>query len=177
MTTVGQIHAQDRVSGLKQGKIGGHIGLGPRMGLHIDILGTKEGFGALHGQLFGHINHFAAAVITFVRIALGVLVGQQAPLGRHDRAAGNVLGRDQFQLIALPVQFLFQNASDLRIHGGDIICIQNHLPISMRNLRYTISSVGRTYPGAAGAVRPQKGFPARYLQSPVPEHRRSPDRP
>ena len=70
--------------------IGGGIGLGTGMGLDVGVFGAKQFFGSIDGQIFRDINKFAAAVIPFLGIALGVLVGQYTSLGFHDRQTGGV---------------------------------------------------------------------------------------
>ncbi len=76
MPTVIQLHGQYRVARLEQGQIGCAIGLGARVRLNVGILGTKEFFGPLPGQFFGHVYELATAIVAMFGVTLGVFVGQ-----------------------------------------------------------------------------------------------------
>src|SRR5690606_30378605 len=63
--------------------------------------GAEQLPGAVDGQLLGHVDVLAAAVVALVRIALGVLVGQHAALGLQHARAGVVLAGDQLDMVLL----------------------------------------------------------------------------
>lgn len=115
MPAVGEIHAQDHVAGLEAGEIGGHIGLGTGMGLHVDVAATEELLGPVLGQGFGDVHVFAAAVIALAGIAFGIFVGQHAALGFAHGGRNKVLRGDQFQFAHLPVGFQNDGPGQLRI--------------------------------------------------------------
>ena len=120
MPAMGQIHTQDRIPGLKQGEIGRHIGLGTGMGLNVDIIGAEQLNGPLDGQALGHIHEFAPAIVAFIRVALGILIGQQTALGRHDGSAGDIFRGNQLEVTALPLQFLINDLVNFRVHRRNI---------------------------------------------------------
>ena len=76
--------------GLDGGKVGGHVGLSARVGLHVGVVNSEQVFGALDGQALCYVNELAAAVVAPSRVALGVLVGHHRSLGLQDSAAGVV---------------------------------------------------------------------------------------
>ena len=80
MSAVGQVHAENGISGLNGGKISPHVGLGTRMRLHVGVLRPEQLPGPLDGQVFGHVHIFAAPVVTLAGIAFGVFVGHDAAL-------------------------------------------------------------------------------------------------
>ncbi len=101
VTAVGQVHAQDGVSGFEQGEVDRHVGLGAGVGLHVGIVGAEELLGPFDGQALGHVHILAPAVVALVRVALGVLVGQHAALGGHHGPTGDVFRCDEFQVLSV----------------------------------------------------------------------------
>ena len=75
MATGGQRHAHNGVTGLQQRHHHRAVGLGPGMGLDIDVGAIKQFFGALDRQGFRRINAFTTLVIAPAGIAFGVFVG------------------------------------------------------------------------------------------------------
>ena len=71
------------------------------MRLHVGRIGAKNLLDTVNGQLLGHIDVFAAAVVALARIAFGVLIGQLAALGGHDRGRGVVLTGDELNVVLL----------------------------------------------------------------------------
>ncbi len=67
-----------------------------------------------------HVDVFAAAIVTFRGITLGVLVGQDRALGLHDARAGIIFGSDQFDMVFLPLYFVLHRAPQFRIEIGNI---------------------------------------------------------
>ncbi len=114
---MGQVHSQDRVAGLEQGKIGRHVGLGTGMGLYVGVLGAKEALGAIDRQLLDLVDIFAPAVVAAARIALGIFIGQQRALGFEDGPAGVVFRRDENNLPALPLQLGLDGPGDLGVNA------------------------------------------------------------
>jgi hypothetical protein len=85
-------------------EVGGHVGLGPGVRLHVDVLGAREERdGALLRQRLGDVDILAAAVVALPGQALGVLVGEPRALRLEDRAERVVLAGDQLDLPALPL--------------------------------------------------------------------------
>ena len=75
VTTLGQVHAQHRVSGLKQGKIHRQVRLGARVRLHVGMLRSKELAGPVPGDVLHNVHALTSAVIPLGRIALGIFIG------------------------------------------------------------------------------------------------------
>ena len=65
----------------------------PELRLHVGELGAEQLLDAVDRQLLDHVDVLAAAVVALAGVALGVLVGQLAALGRHHRRRGVVLAR------------------------------------------------------------------------------------
>src|SRR5258705_13990552 len=61
MAPVGEIRAEHGVAGLEQGEVDGHVGLGARVGLDVDVLGAEELLGARDRQVLDDADDLAAA--------------------------------------------------------------------------------------------------------------------
>ncbi|MNJ27200.1 hypothetical protein D3C77_217000 [compost metagenome] len=70
-----QIHAENRIPGVYSGKINGHIGLCPRMGLHVGMLCPEQFLHSLPGQILYPVHVLTAAVKSFSRVAFRVFIG------------------------------------------------------------------------------------------------------
>jgi len=116
MSAVGQVHAQDRVPRLQHGEIDGHVGLRPRVGLHVGMVGPEERFGPRDGQRLDDVDELAAVVVALAGVSLGVLVRHDAALGFEDRFVDEVLRRDQLQLTGLPLRFGQDGGRHLGVH-------------------------------------------------------------
>ena len=116
MAAVGQIHPQDDIIRIDQGIISSHIGLGAGMRLNIDMIGAKNFFSPLTGEIFHQIDALTAAIIAFARVTLGIFVGKHGTLGFHDRPADKVFRSDQFDFFLLPLQFHLHGPVQFRVH-------------------------------------------------------------
>ena len=105
VAAVGETHAQNGVARLQYAGIHGLVGLRAGMRLHIGIFGAEKFFHAVDGQLLGHIDMLAAAVIAFARIAFGIFVGELAALGFHHGAADVVFRGNQLNVVLLALNF------------------------------------------------------------------------
>src|SRR5215212_2764433 len=114
---MGEVHGKNFVAGIHQRRVGGLVGLAPRVGLHVDVLRAKELFRPLDGDVLDLIYLLAAAVVALARISLSVLVRKDRALGCQDRRRGEVLTRDKLDSRALAFQFAVKRLLDLRIHG------------------------------------------------------------
>ena len=115
-----QPHPHHRVAGFQQGEVGGHVGLGPAMGLHVGVLRVEQLLGPLQRQAFHHVHVFAAGVVPSARIPLGVLVVHQAGLRLQHRPAGVVFRRNQHQVVALPPVLLQDGVGHLGVLLGQV---------------------------------------------------------
>lgn len=130
MTAMREIHAQNRVPRFQQGEVGSHVGLRPRVRLDVGAVGAEQRQGPVDGQLFRAIDKFTSAIVAFLRVTLGILVGQNAALGRHDGAAGDIFRCDQFQVGLLPLGFIVDDPGDFRIALSNQVGIQVHFSLS-----------------------------------------------
>ena len=110
-----QIHAHEGVARLQQRHEHRLVGLGARVRLDVGEAGLEQLLGPLDGQVLDDVDIFAAAIVATARIALGVLVGQDRTLGLQHGARDDVLGRDQLDLVLLPLQFVLHGVEDRRI--------------------------------------------------------------
>ena len=120
MAAMGQVHAQNGITGLEEGKIDGHIGLGAGMGLDIGVGRPEELLDPAQGQVFRGIHIFAAAVKAPARIPLGVLMGQNGTLGLEHRAADEVFRGDHLQLVQLALTLTLDDSKNFRVSAGQV---------------------------------------------------------
>src|SRR5262249_48543647 len=73
---------------------------------------------AVDGELLDLVDDLAAAVVPLPRIALCVLVRRRRPDRLEDRGPGEVLGRDQLDLAALPLRLAVEQFRNL---GVDLV--------------------------------------------------------
>ena len=117
-------HGEDGRARLEQRLVGGQIGVGPGVRLHVGVLGAEQGRGPVAGQVLDLVDDLVAAVVAAARVALGVLVGQhRAGGGQHGRRR-EVLRGDQLQRRLLAVELLADEAGHLGVGGqcGLVAC-------------------------------------------------------
>ena len=110
-----ELHREDRVAGLERGEVHAHVRLRAGVGLHVRVLGAEERLRALDRDRLDLVDDLAAAVVALARIALGVLVRRHRPDRLEDARPGEVLGRDQLDLTALPLELGGEQLRDLGI--------------------------------------------------------------
>ena len=88
------------------------------------MLGAEDLLEPVAGQVFGHVDELAAAVVAVGRIALGVFVRQHAADRLHDGRAGVVLRGDHFQAVALPVDFAGDGGPNFRVLSFDVVHVR-----------------------------------------------------
>ena len=133
VAAVGEVHAEDAVSRLQQCRVHGHIRLRAGVRLNVGVIRAEEPRHTVDGQTLDLVNIVAAAVIARAGIALGVFVRQVAAHGLHHGRAREILGRDQFQMVALAPQLPLHGGVQLRvgllqmfiIHIGNLRLCQN----------------------------------------------------
>ena len=148
MPAMGQVHAQNGVTGLQHGKIHGDIGLRAGVGLHIGVLRAKDLAGAGAGQLLHHVHILAAAVIAVAGVTLGVLVGKVRARGGQYGGAHEVLAGDELQMVPLAAQLLPHGGGEFGVGSGDELQV-DHVPTS-----YSIQIVNGGKELAAGPGKP-----------------------
>src|SRR5581483_6840118 len=115
VAAVRQVHAEDGVAGLEQREVHRHVRLRARMRLHVGMLGAEQCLRPRDGGALDDVDVLAAAVIAATRVAFGVFVREHRTGGFEDRTADEVLRRDQFETVILPVQFVLDGVGDLGI--------------------------------------------------------------
>ncbi len=85
------------------------------MGLHVCVLGTEKLLGAIDGQLFGAIDEFAPAVISFSRVTLGVFVREHRAHGLEHRFGNQIFRGDQLEPGRLAARFELDDFGNFRI--------------------------------------------------------------
>ena len=102
VAAVTQVHAHDPVARLQEGEVGGHVGLGARVGLHVGVVGAEKLDSAGTRQVLDPVRELAAAVVAPSRQSFGILVREDRPHGLPDRRRREVLARDHLELAELP---------------------------------------------------------------------------
>ena len=115
VAAVVEAERQDRVARLQRRHVDRHVRLRARVRLDVRVLGAEQLLRAVDGELLDLVDHLAAAVIALPRVALGVLVRRhRADRLEHGRPR-EVLGRDQLDLAALPLELLAEQRGDVGI--------------------------------------------------------------
>ena len=115
VTTFGQTHAHDGVTGLEEGQKHGHVGRGAAMRLHVGGIGTKNQLDAVNRQLLGHVHMLATTVIAAARVAFGVFVGELRALRGHDGGRGIVFAGDQLNVVLLAGVFSLDGSPEFGV--------------------------------------------------------------
>src|SRR2546427_666624 len=75
--------AEQRVARLRDREGGGHVGLGARRRLDVDVLRFEQRFRAVDGELLALVHALATAVVALLREPLGVFVRERSPHRLH----------------------------------------------------------------------------------------------
>ena len=105
VTTVSEIHTENRVARGKKREINRHIRLAAGMGLNVGVLRTEELTRPITSEVFRFVNVFTPTIVPFSRIPFGVFVGQDGPGRFENSVARIVLTRDEFELLRLATFF------------------------------------------------------------------------
>ena len=119
MPAMREIHAHDRIAGMDQRKINGHVRLCAGMRLDIGTFCAEQLLGALNGNLFNDIDILAAAIIALARIALRIFVGQYTAHGSHHGRGNEVFGGNQLNIALLAAKLLLHGLTNLRVEARD----------------------------------------------------------
>ena len=101
--------------GCERRHVDGHVGLRARVRLDVRVLGAEQLLRAVDRRLLDLVDDLAAAVVAPARIALGVLVRRHRADRLEDRRPGEVLGGDQLDLVALPLELAAEQLGDRRV--------------------------------------------------------------
>ena len=115
MTAGREVETHEGLARLHQGQEHRLVGL--TAGVRLDVgEAAAEQFGdPLDGEGFGDVDELAAAVVAPARVALRIFVRHHRALRFEHGAGDDVLGGDQFDLVALTAEFEFDRVRDLGI--------------------------------------------------------------
>ena len=119
VSPVRKLEREDRVARLQRRHVHRHVRLRARVWLDVRVLCAEQLLCAIDRGLLDLVDDLAAAVVALARIALRVLVRRNRPDRLEDRRPCGVLGSDQLDLVALPLELLAEQLRDLRIDLGE----------------------------------------------------------
>uniref|UniRef100_E6PYW2 Uncharacterized protein n=1 Tax=mine drainage metagenome TaxID=410659 RepID=E6PYW2_9ZZZZ len=119
VSAVSEVEAEDGVAVVEHGHVCGGVCLGTGVGLNVGVLGAEELFGAVAGEIFDDVGELAAAVVAPARIALGVLVGEDAASGFKDGFGDKVFAGDHLEAFALAEEFVVESGGDVGVSLGE----------------------------------------------------------
>ena len=102
MPAFGERQPHDRLPRLDQRVVRRQIGHRPRIRLDIGVIGAEDLLRPVDRQGLDQVRDLLPLVVAFVRVPLGVFVGETAPRRQHHRLGDVVLRGDQAYLAALP---------------------------------------------------------------------------
>ena len=166
-----ELHPEDPVARLEHAEVGGHVRLGARVGLDVDVLRAgKELQRPLLGERLGDVDVLAAAVVALAGQPLGVLVREPAALGLHDGGRGVVLAGDQLDLVVLAAALALHRRPELGVDvrdpgGGNARALQDghrsHPPLAASGGWAVIGPYLPTFPDRDGGTwRRMGGLPS-----------------
>ena len=112
---VSELHAHKGVARDEEREVRSRVRLGPRVRLHVRVLGPEELLGSLDGEVLGDIDELAAAVVAAAGVPLGVLVAQRSAQRGEHRGRGEVLRGYELDLGVLPVDLVQNGRGRFRI--------------------------------------------------------------
>ena len=126
VTAMRQAHAQHGIARIQQRHVHRDVGRRTRVRLHVGVIGTEQLLSAFDGQSLGHIDEFAAAVVTLARIAFGVLVGEHAALRFQHARAGVVLRSNQLDVVFLALALVGDGFGKFSVVLGNGLAAGEH---------------------------------------------------
>ena len=101
VAAVGQAEPHDRVAGLEQRVVDGHVRGRARVRLDVGVVDLEQALRARDRQLLERVDVALALVVALAGVALGVLVGQDRSQRLEHRRRGVVLRRDEAHRLGL----------------------------------------------------------------------------
>ena len=92
-----EAQAEHGVARLEHGLVARHVGVGPRVRLHVGVRRAEQRLGPLPGELLDLVDDLVAAVVPLARVALAVLVREHRARRPQHRRRREVLAGDQLQ--------------------------------------------------------------------------------
>ena len=115
MAAVVEREPEHAVARREDGEVDRHVRLRTGVRLHVRVLGAEERLRPVAREVLDHVDDLAAAVVALAGVALGVLVRRRRPDGLEHGRPGEVLGCDQLDLSALPLELASERVGDLRV--------------------------------------------------------------
>ena len=125
-TAVGQVPARIEiephkgVAGIEQREEHRLVHLAARIGLNVGEFAAEQFLCPFNCQRFDHVGIFAAAIVALARIALSVFVCEDRTGRFQHGQAGDVFGRDQFDVAALAFQLVLNRGMNFGIGFGQM---------------------------------------------------------
>ena len=95
MAAMVKAHAQHRVTGFEKRCVRSHVGVCAAVRLYVGKTAVEQGARTLAREVLDHVDLLASAVVPAAGITLGVLIGEDAAHGLHNRRRDEVLGRNK----------------------------------------------------------------------------------
>ena len=74
MSTMGEVHTEDRISWLTEGEVGGDVGWCARVCLDIRIFTVEQFTSTLYTELFERIREGLTTIVALMRISFRIFV-------------------------------------------------------------------------------------------------------
>jgi hypothetical protein len=144
--------------------------------LHVRGFSAEKLLEPVYGQLFDHIDVFAAAVVASARIALGVFVGQLRALRPHHGGRGVVFAGDQLDVLFLAAVFGQDGGKDFGVglFDEDVAVVHGSPRVKAASLHCAPKTVfcgaGKGCPGErlGTGTCPAVRFPVVYKEPSLP---------
>src|SRR5580704_11145176 len=118
MASMGEVEAEDGVSGLEDGHVGGGVGLRAGVRLHVGMFSPEDLLRSVASEVLDDVGEFASAVVAATGVALGVFVGEDRTGGFKNSLADEVFRGDYLQPLVLAEDFVFDGGGDFGISLG-----------------------------------------------------------
>ena len=115
VSAVREIHPQDLIAVLNRGQINRHVCLRATVRLHVRMLRREQLFHAINRSLLDDVGPFTSTVITFARIAFGILVCEHGARSFEHSFTDKIFRSDQLEAICLARYFIVNRAGNDRI--------------------------------------------------------------
>ncbi|MMZ61659.1 hypothetical protein D1872_238200 [compost metagenome] len=121
VAAMGKVHTKNSVSRLERSQINSKVGLSTGVRLNIGMLRSEQFFCTITSDIFNDVNMLTAAIVTFARISFSVFVRQNRTHSFNNRFAHDILGSDQFNVVALAFQLQIHCFQHCRVLFSQLI--------------------------------------------------------
>ena len=115
VATLRKVHAEECVARLEKREKHGGVRGSSAVRLHVCVIRTEQLLRAIDRKLLDLVDHFTATVVALARQPFRVLVRQRRTHRLHDGRRHEILAGDQFDGVALALNFLFDQMRNFRI--------------------------------------------------------------